>query len=806
MALPHSGSLKESQELLHIETDRFDLYIQGKPFHPSVEALQLHRKDEGEWVASTLQIVPAPTLTIKTMKLFSPQVMDLLPLEENAAFPIFFENQEYEIVLQNKQTEPLNFYHENLHLRQAVKPLGKDLLVGILNFRNEVGYTDLEIRSQGNTLLSLRLEIFPAKMDYRRDYQGILFEVNEQIYNLAFDFLRRTYQLTGLRDTHNQSLTEFFTILRSIFGQLGRAIERIQAAPHHRLTAIREVRRAEQVKRVDKSNSSYLAKHLQRLVEDPVYGLIPIQGKYFRPTHLWEARRQINYDTQENRFLKWMFSRITIKLKELRRRVLVMERITDPVLLKQIDEMLRQLDRFSEMEFLRDVGEIKQISVTLVLQMASGYRDVYRFYLLLMKGLTIQGDLFRLSLKDLAQLYEYWCFLKIHSLLKQKYELVRQDIIRVNQQGLFVILDRSQKASVTYRNPLNDELFTLFYNALPTEDKNIPTLAQRPDNVLALKKEHSAVEYKYIFDAKYRLNPAYEGTPYGLKYGSPGPEEEDINTMHRYRDAIVYEDPKTKEYQRSMFGAYILFPYADEEEFREHRFYKSIKKVNVGAFPFLPGATKLMEEFLDELILDSPEKAFERSTQPRGTKQYYEDKLNGKNVLIGSMRDKQQLSLCLDRKQYWIPLKGLYQEQSILTQLEYIGLYQSNRAFGPKESGVWWIGQIKTWSVVRRKEITVRKPLPGKENELYVLFEINSWAKRTFPIKPGGYGIQTYLFTSTYILERAQFIAELKLETEEELKEWREKRRLGEIHVELDDEYVDKASRVVKVDWQGAEG
>ena len=66
------------------------------------------------------------------------------------------------------------------------------------------------------------------------------------------------------------------------------------------------------------------------------------------------------------------------------------------------------------------------------------------------------------------------------------------------------------------------------------------TLPQRPDNVLTLKKNDSSVEYKYIFDAKYRINPAYEGTPYYDKYKIPGPEEEDINTMHRYRDAIVY--------------------------------------------------------------------------------------------------------------------------------------------------------------------------------------------------------------------------------------------------------------------------
>ncbi|MNP73358.1 hypothetical protein D3C76_1700600 [compost metagenome] len=61
-----------------------------------------------------------------------------------------------------------------------------------------------------------------------------------------------------------------------------------------------------------------------------------------------------------------------------------------------------------------------------------------------------------------------------------------------------------------------------------------------------------------------------------------------------------------------MFGAYVLFPYPDEEKFKEHHFYKSIELVNIGAIPLLPNATSLMEQILDEMIQDSLEKAYER--------------------------------------------------------------------------------------------------------------------------------------------------------------------------------------------------
>ena len=56
------------------------------------------------------------------------------------------------------------------------------------------------------------------------------------------------------------------------------------------------------------------------------------------------------------------------------------------------------------------------------------------------------------------------------------------------------------------------------------------------------------VKYEYVFDAKYRVNPALEGSDYYNTIShTPGPETDDINTMHRYRDAIVYHngaDPK----------------------------------------------------------------------------------------------------------------------------------------------------------------------------------------------------------------------------------------------------------------------
>lgn len=807
MDLHPSGSPNADIELLCVETNLFTLYLKGRPTHPTVETLVLHRDEEGQWINALLKVSsPTSQLQIEEVKIFSHLDGGLVEWHEGMpAFPCFYETRNYELIVEKKQ-QPLDltFYHNNISLRESVKPVGKMVLSGILNFKNEVGYTELEFRLAGKTVFRLELEIFPVKLDYKQDYMTLLHEVNSQIYNLSFDFMRRTYQLTGLRETQSQSLTEYYTILQFVFERLLEAIRRITLQPYHRLVTDRQIKPAEKVRKAGKENIAFLNKRAGRLLEDPTHGYVRIEDRLYKATHLIESKKQVSYDTNENRFVKWMLERVKGNLIKLRRRLQepqgMQQRKEDVLLLGRLDQMASQVEQVLHASFLREVGKLQHFTVSLVMQMAPGYRDVYRYYLMLLKGLSIQNDLLRLSMKDVAQLYEYWCFLKLNEILGRKYKLKSQDIVTVNRNGIYVTLDKKPTAKMEYVNPRTGEVFTLYYN-LSFGKSQTPTLSQRPDNVLTLSKKDAGREkvYQYIFDAKYRLNPAYEGDAYFNAYCAPGPVEDDINTMHRYRDAIVSLNASSQEYERNMFGAYVLFPYHDEERFKEHRFFKSIELMNVGAFPFLPGSTRLVEQFLDEIILDSPEKAYERSTKPQGTQEYFANKLSGKNVLVGSLRDVSQLQVMLDHNIYHMPLKNL-SDAKILTQLEYIAMCQSRKNFDHTgHTGIHYYGKIKDWQVVRRGEIKERPARPGKENELYVRFALESWEKLEQPIQLGGIGIYTVLYTSKYMLDRARELAELKLETEEQLQEWREKRRAGKVKVKLDHSYVDLAKQV-KVD------
>ena len=88
-------------------------------------------------------------------------------------------------------------------------------------------------------------------------------------------------------------------------------------------------------------------------------------------------------------------------------------------------------------------------------------------------------------------------------------------------------------------------------------------------------------------------------------------------TLHRHKPRREQEDIPGP-FDRTMFGAYVLFPYADEEKYKEHDSYKNIGTVNIGGLPFMPSTTTMVGEFLEELILNLSESAFERATLPRG--------------------------------------------------------------------------------------------------------------------------------------------------------------------------------------------
>jgi predicted component of viral defense system (DUF524 family) len=509
--------------------------------------------------------------------------------------PLFFEQQNYLLNVESSNGHEISFWHDNLNIRQRINRIGKinNTIGGIVNFGNDIGYSDFVIFVDGREYLRITIEVFPSKISYKEDYQNILNDVTSEIYSIAFDILKRTYQGYKQKDSKTPSPIEFLSILKSIYVNYIKSVDMIIKHPHHVLETTHPITRADRIKRVDKRTIRWIEKHPEQTNQT-------LTG--FQPNFAPAVNKRVTYNTKENRMVKTILLSTIQKLELFRARYVSLQRDKDEVFIHQIDTMIYGINQRIVSSFLNDIEPLNgNTELTLVMTMAVGYRDLYKYHIMLKRGLSITGDIFNISLKDLSVLYEYWCFIKINQILRNEYRLMSQDIVRSHNNGLFVTLVKGRSSRIHYKTKWDESIY-LSYNP---KFLDIPTSSQQPDNILSLQKLGASYNYEYVFDAKYRINPAEVNSDYyNFISKTPGPEVDDINTMHRYRDAIVLTK-NAPLYERSLFGAYVLFPYHDEEEYKDHRFYRSIEAVNIGGLPFLPNSTTLVSTFLNLLISET---------------------------------------------------------------------------------------------------------------------------------------------------------------------------------------------------------
>lgn len=280
----------------------------------------------------------------------------------------------------------------------------------------------------------------------------------------------------------------------------------------------------------------------------------------------------------------------------------------------------------------------------MVLQKATGYSQVYRTWNLLRKAYSLNEGIYRLQSKDIATLYEIWCFIEVSHIVKKELNLDQDDVEHRNRMelnGLFTWeLGKGEHSRILFRKD-GVELAELVYNPKSTEQTNdsigmqnliVPTVPQKPDIVLQLTKNDLQKDMKmtYLFDAKYRIASKNAS-------GVDVPPDDAINQMHRYRDAIYYRDYVEAPLKKEVIGGYILFPGDGEPaDVEVSKFYQTIKEVNIGAFPLRPNDNenrKLLEGFIRQLIETKAKDTVQHVIPQKGTVMEVDNR-----VLVGVVR------------------------------------------------------------------------------------------------------------------------------------------------------------------------
>jgi predicted component of viral defense system (DUF524 family) len=223
---------------------------------------------------------------------------------------------------------------------------------------------------------------------------------------------------------------------------------------------------------------------------------------------------------------------------------------------------------------------------------APGYAEAYAACRALDLSLAVAEGPVPHATKDLWALYEMWCYL---TLVQRVALLMEQSVparafFRAEHRGIRFLLRRGRRHAVTLRR--EGLRVTITYN--PRFSTRAALLAQRPDVLLTVKR--GGAVRRFVLDAKYRRD---DSARYVRRYGMPGPPEEALGALHRYRDAIVEAAG-----ERPVQEAVALYPYrpAEADAFTENRLWTSIERIGVGAIPLVPGATEGLDRWLRRVM------------------------------------------------------------------------------------------------------------------------------------------------------------------------------------------------------------
>ena len=511
--------------------------------------------------------------------------------EEKKEEAFFFENTDYPVrIIPNHSAAQVSLLRlvigkeENLNVAAE-----DDIIFGTINFRNQVGRTDFKVVYLLDGIeksLSFSTEVLSYKMDYRTDMRQVIADIEEEFSMLSYSLLKETYLTFKQSNTESTNLI-WWQIFRDCYNKIVESVDFIINRPKRRLKSEVRYERAECMSFI----SPELENEYAEFENDP--------------SHLYRIEEMfLSKDTVENRFLKYAIQSTLSRFKIVQKNILSIIKADNIGLRQQIQDMNSELDRLSYHPFFRGIGNFKGFTQdSLVMKQAHGYKEVYESWILLQCGYDLQDGIMQLEVKDISELYEIWCFIKIKNIvnhiLGEKAELRTSG----NQtEGSFIknlIQGKASDVSFIDKNNVEVVLASVMYNATsddeaidefdPTKQKTdiigttSKTTEQRPDIVLRLSKSKDTIQYTYLFDAKYRLNDTQI-------FDCDVPPVDAINQLHRYRDAIYYTQSDDQQLKKEVVGGFVLYPgNLTKDQFNHSYYKKSIDEVNIGAYPLKPG-------------------------------------------------------------------------------------------------------------------------------------------------------------------------------------------------------------------------
>lgn len=587
--------------------------------------------------------------------------------------PVFYETATYNVsvYIENIDREPA-IIHKLKEVTElfSVIEVGENkwLLSAPLSFINEPGIFNLSFRykpvGQAERTDTFSFRVVSPKLDTKDDYNHILYEINAEYNDIIYKYLTITLQ-TLQHGGKSSNDVVWLSIFRSIAEKYEKWVRYIVNKPHLRQSRDIYFDRADRIKR-------WRPEMEERYARADAEGRLA--REYFRHEEIVHT-----HNTRENRFVKFTLDRIGKRLakivgtiKKKNEEAKDKDRVADSEI-AELDGYVTSIRKLSHSPLFRSLRGEPLRSESMVLQKRIGYAQVYKYWLLLQKGIELFEGKNAIGVRPIWELYELWCFLKIRQMIANILGLKFGNPEEISENPMPMVKpfeDNNQEHTVIY-HVADGRTVRLHYQhtySRSTGEVHTATTENRPDIVLTII-DRNGFELTYLFDAKYRLlddNKLNKDDQEELAAanGADMPPADALNQMHRYRDAIYYGSDRQTHSAKEIIGGYILFPgRGNNESVRERFFYKSIKDVNIGAFPLLPSAKdpnnegSLLYEFLTGILTAREAADHLKDAIPQKGLEYHSAFKPAPTdlLLVGYYKDKGHLDLILGNKLYYVP-------------------------------------------------------------------------------------------------------------------------------------------------------
>jgi len=589
-------------DVLRITTDDYELTVRADDVSKSFQRASLRNTSIDSSTCYTFEGVRPARFQLAAM--YNNELKNQLTDSalNFATHPIFFENKDYyfDIIFHVSIDAEPTIWTSLLEVKNSFisrKVNDKYFLTGAINYRNDIGKSELvfQYTKEGVSISQkLGFEVFPIKLDYKSDYKSIIADINKEFSSLVFDVLKKTY--TGFRggnEINNDII--WWGVFGQLYNDITRSAKLILNRPHNRLVRDNYFVKADKIRNLNYKLEEQILEHRVR------------NNKYYLV-----EKKTLTINTLENQFFKYLIFYLLKKYIFIKDKLLNISRlrITNEFR-KELENIEKELTAITLHPVFKQVSEFKGLKQeSLVLQRRPGYSSLFRSWIMLKRGIDFLDGVNKIELKNIADLYQIWCFIEmknmVENLLKKKPEEVNLAEILVD--GFTIQLKSGKSSKVSFKKDNGDvvELFhELKYSSVLSNKTISYTVNQEPDIVLRITKNDlkENLQFTYLFDAKYRL------VSDDTEYGNDFPPDDAINQMHRYRDAIFYQDNQYDyKPKKEVIGAYVIFPSSDTaNEAINLYFQKSIDTVNIGAFPLIPGTKKLsnyslLTDFLKNIL------------------------------------------------------------------------------------------------------------------------------------------------------------------------------------------------------------